>query len=276
MSNEQTSPAVWTFSSWAPAFVVAAGMSSGLLRGGWPASVVSTLSVAGALAGLFVFLFDPLLGPWRRSCRGPLFLPLSMAVCAFMVGWSLLGLTLPQMLDYIRLPKLSEPGPSLLKILDQVTTELTTQAGISWFLGLLACLWSRRNCGFGPAKASTSCRRVALALPCSLPVVMFSCWLLNLWWCGSSLDPELVAFCNRRGRPEAAARSYFLGAIDDIDDVDYEHDPDAPRPICAWAIREMPPLPDLLQWPKRAKVNAGWDRYRTAHLDPSTAGSISR
>ena len=247
-----------------PPSVVALGMCVGLIGdGGW-LELCGTLAAAAALAGLFHLLFTPLLEPLRRYCHGLLFMPFSAVVCAFMVGWCLLCLcapvawTLKQTSGYCERPTL------LLKSIDLVTVDLPIQAGLSWFLGILACLWARRRCGQCTTRSSVSIWRLVVGPLVIYPVVIFSGWLLHLWWVGGQLDPELLAFCRRGGDGDVVACQEFQRDICWSACKQYEADPSAPRPICPSAIGYMSRLPELLQWPRRAEVNARWDRYRKA------------
>lgn len=252
-------------SIWAPALVIAFGMSLGLLGDGQFTALARTFIVAATLASTFQLLFEPLLAPWRRSCRSPLFLPYSLAACALMVGWSMLVLVLPQAWNLAQNSRLTEPTLILLKGVDVVTLDLITQVGLSWFLGLVACLWARRRCVSGAVgDRKPSPWRFFLGVLASLPIVVFSGWLLHLWWCGSQLEPDLREFCRRGGDGDTTVHAEFRSAIDEVDAPAYLSDPDEPRLICAYAIREMPQLPELLKWPKRAEINARWWRYRAA------------
>ena len=104
--------------------------------------------------------------------------------------------------------------------------------------------------------------RVMMGVLCSVPVLLFSSWLLHLWWCGFRLDSDLEAFCRQDRRGDAQVRREFVAAISQVSRLDYEAGPEALRPICAWAVADMPPAPELLQWPKRARINADWKRYQ--------------
>ncbi len=245
-----------------PWFVIAFAMSISLLDDFQSIGVAKTILVAAALSGLFQVIFDPLLASWRRNFRTPLFLPHSLVFCALMAGWSLLGLVLPQAYSLAQSSTVSNRTLTLLKSVDLITFELVTQVGLSWFLGVLTCLWVRRRCASETVKAQISPYRLSLSLLCLVPVTAFSGWLLQLWWYGSQLDSGLRSFCTNGGYGDTKVCAIFVSAIAEIDAPAYRSDPDAPRPICAAAISEMPQRTELLKWPERAAVNDRWRQYR--------------
>lgn len=156
-----------------------------------------------------------------------------------------------------RLHRNSRSPPAARSLITQAGAQLVPRPG-RLPLGFAAlCVGGCR----GPQAftvAFLSWRFVLAAHRCLLRLALY------LWWCGSQLEPDLREFCRREGDGDTTVYAEFRAAIDQVDGPAYLSDPDEPRPICAYAIREMPPLPELLKWPKRAEINARWCRYRAA------------
>lgn len=252
-SDEPSLRKVKELSAFWPTVVIVFILNLRLLESGWP---VDPLCIALTLSSLFVLLFDPTLTVWKRSHRSPLYLPYSMALCGFIVGWVLLTLSIFDLLTSREDARSADAELALLWSLNRLTYNLVIQVGLGWLAAVLLCLWIRR--GLSPTVCVQPAQpwRQGLLLLFGPTVLVYSGWLFQLWWCGSQLAPDLLRHYQqlRTTNPEARV----VEAVRDIDRRDYRAEPDAPRPICASAVADMPPAPEILKWPKRARLNARW------------------
>ncbi len=239
-----------------PTVVIVLILSLRRLELGWLLGPLCIAWLTATLGSLFVVLFDPMLSVWKRSHRSPLYLPYSMALCAFITGWSLLALALPHYLILTEASPETSHETAMMKSLDKTTFELVTQVGLGWFLGVVACLLARRGCALYAPVRPAALWRDSLALLIAPTIVFFSAWLGYLWWNGSQLDPDLLRVHGqlRISNPDAPL-------VDAVKRVDWRGDlvtSYEPRSICGHSLSDIPPVPELLKWPKRARLNARW------------------